>query len=279
MNIENSIYHNFIVGGMSMWKWEAEGQPKAIVVIVHNVYEHHQRYAWLIQQLRNNGFHVVMGDLPGHGSNITKPFHSESFHSYEEHVKSLISVGLQDNYPLFILGHGIGATLVFRLLQKEKIECAGVIASSPWLSLSYQPSKLTNVLTKINSAMKLDHEIDIGLLTRNSSYFEQFKDDSHYKTTVTAAWFNEMQALMKAVLQSERTIFNVPLLIHTAENDKITYTDVTKLWLNKQDLSEYQFKEWKHLYHDVYHEPEREELYLYTQSFMNNVLRSLGYIV
>ena len=30
-----------------MWKWEAEGQPKAVVVIIHSAYEHHRWYAWL----------------------------------------------------------------------------------------------------------------------------------------------------------------------------------------------------------------------------------------
>ncbi len=29
----------------------------------------------------------------------------------------------------------------------------------------------------------------------------------------------------------------------------------------------------------LYQEPEREEVYLYVESFMNNVLRSLGYII
>ncbi|MET1013120.1 MAG: alpha/beta hydrolase, partial [Paenisporosarcina sp.] len=34
-----------------MWKWEAEGQPKAVVAIIHSAYEHHRRYAWLIEKL------------------------------------------------------------------------------------------------------------------------------------------------------------------------------------------------------------------------------------
>lgn len=51
-----------------MWKWEAEQQPKAVIVILHSVYEQHRWYAWLIEKYRSAGFHVVMGDLPGMGS-------------------------------------------------------------------------------------------------------------------------------------------------------------------------------------------------------------------
>ena len=48
-----------------MWKWEAEGEPKAVVVMVHGAMEHHRRYGWLIEIWRLSGFHVIMGDLPG----------------------------------------------------------------------------------------------------------------------------------------------------------------------------------------------------------------------
>ena len=50
-----------------MWKWETEKAPKGIVVIVHNILEHHGRYAWFITHLRRDGYHVIMGDLPGQG--------------------------------------------------------------------------------------------------------------------------------------------------------------------------------------------------------------------
>ena len=50
-----------------MWKWEADGQARGVAVVIHSAYEHHRRYAWLIEELRSRGFHVIAGDLPGHG--------------------------------------------------------------------------------------------------------------------------------------------------------------------------------------------------------------------
>ena len=65
-----------------MWKWEAEDKPKAVIVIIHSAYEHHRRYAWLIEKLRSSGFHIVIGDLPGHGEQtIAKVAHNEPFMS------------------------------------------------------------------------------------------------------------------------------------------------------------------------------------------------------
>jgi lysophospholipase len=264
---------------MSMWKWEAEGQPKAVVAIVHSAYEHHNKYAWLIQKLRNGGFHVITGDLPGHGAQMGRKVHDEEFGTYINFVKKLLDVALGDNLPLFVIGHGLGATIVMRIIQKENIECAGFIFSSPWLSLSHQPPKYSSVLTKLTSSLKINHEITIEMLTRNYDLSMESRQDWYFSSTVTAAWYRELQAFMKSVNQQEKTIDDVPVLLHTAGSDKITDNTQAKKWLIHQGLSEFQYKEWKRLYHDVYQEPEREEVFLYTESFMHAVLRSLGYVV
>jgi len=262
-----------------MWKWEAEGHPKAVVAIVHSAYEHHSRYAWFIQQLRSSNFHVVMGDLPGHGAQAGQKVHDEDFDTYVEYVKKLLDVGIAAGLPLFIVGHGLGATLVMRVLQKEKIECAGIILSSPWLHLQHQPPKYSNVLTKLSSPMKIDHEIKVEQLTRNDDLYIEAREDANYNSVVTGGWYKELQTFMKLVSQSERKIQDTPILIHAAGEDKIISIDDAKKWLLNQELSEFQYKEWKQLYHDVYQEPEREEVFLYTEAFMHTALRSLGYIV
>lgn len=262
-----------------MWKWEAEGQPKAVVAIVHSAYEHHSRYAWFIQKLRNSNFHVVMGDLPGHGEQEGQKAHEEKFDIYVKYVKKLLDVGISDGLPLFIVGHGLGATLIMRILQMEKIECAGVIMSSPWLHLQHQPTKYSSVLTKLTSSMKLDHEIKVEQLTRNNDFYVEAREDSNYNSVVTAGWYKELQSFMKLVGQSEKRIQDVPILLHTAGEDKIVTIEEAKSWLVNQGLSEFQYKEWKQLYHDLYQEPERDEVFLYTESFMHTSLRSLGYIV
>lgn len=264
-----------------MWKWEAEGQPKAVVVIVHNVYEHHRRYAWLIQRLRSSQFHVVMGDLPGHGekTRANDYIHNQKIAIYDDYVKNLLQIGIEDGLPLFVIGHGFGATLMMRTLQKERIECAGVILSSPWLHLEYQPSKYLNVLAKLSSSMIIDHHLEPQMLTRNVEAIQEMADDADIHSKMTTQWYRELQIYMKTVEQSEQQIPDIPILIHNAGKDDITSQQYTKSWLFKQTLSELQYKNWKELYHDVYQEPEREEVFLYTESFMHSVLRSLGYII
>lgn len=265
---------------MFMWKWEAEEKPKAVIVIVHSAYEHHRRYAWLIEKFRSSNCHIVMGDLPGHGEQTRgKKIHNESFEQYKEYITLALQVAVTYNLPIFILGHGLGATLLIKVLHKLQIEYAGVILTSPWLQLKKQPSKWTNALAKLPVQQKINHDIQLKELTRNYDIYQQFIDDPTYHTIVSNDWYIELQLLMKSILQSTESVPNVPLLLMTAERDKIADITSTAAWFKKQDLSEYQYKSWKNCFHDLHQEPEREEIFEYSHAFINNVLRSIGYIV
>ncbi|QGM29467.1 alpha/beta fold hydrolase [Bacillus sp. N3536] len=263
-----------------MWKWESDEKAKAVVIIVHSAYEHHRRYAWLIEKLRSSNCHIVMGDLPGHGELVrTKTIHDESFDLYKDYIKQAVQVAVSYDLPIFIVGHGLGATLVMKMLHKLEVEYAGVILTSPWLLLKKLPSKWTKALAKISVQQKINHDIELKELTRNYSAYQNLVNDPYYRTIISHDWYKELENEMKTVSQYPESIPNVPVLLMTGERDKITDTAAAKAWLKKQELSDYQFKEWKNCFHDLYLEPEREEIFTYSHSFINNVLRSIGYIV
>ena len=224
-----------------------------------------------------------MGDLPGHGEGARKKrAHDENFHSYREYIQQVVNASLVYNLPVFVMGHGLGATLLMQALQAKSIECAAVIVTSPWLNLHIQPSKLTSALSnmgKLTDNVKSTHDVTIEQLTRNYDVYSHDNDDQLYNTTITLKWYRELQQLMKSTHSNLDSIQDLPMLMMTAERDKLTDISYAKHWLLKQQISEIQYKQWKNCFHDLFQEPEREDVFSYTESFMNNVLRSIGYIV
>lgn len=266
-----------------MWKWEAEGQPRAVVTIIHSAYEHHGWYAWLIEQLRGEGYHVLTGDLPGHGElNRNLQAHDESFERYDLHVKKLMKMAFSYDLPVFVIGHGLGAVLAIHVMRK-KYPVAGVIFTSPWLQLKLQPGKMVSALTSISaitSSMKVTHEIDVAMLTKDSEKIETIIDDIPYNTTVSVKWYRELQLLQRDItLLMTHKFPNVPVLVMTGENDAIIDLTASKKWLYQQKLAEVHMKEWPNCAHSLFHETERDTIFLFMVDYMNNVLRSIGYIV
>ncbi|MDN4493743.1 alpha/beta hydrolase [Ureibacillus aquaedulcis] len=266
-----------------MWKWEAEGQTKAVVVLLHSAFEHHQWYAWLIEKLRTEGFTIVMGDLPGHGKNLKYgKVHDEDLTEYSEFIQKLMQNALLYQLPVFIMGHGLGATLAIRFLKKNDVECAGLILTSPWLVLKKTTNLLTNAMTSLGSLAsnkKVSLNLDKKMLTRNNEGYQELVDNTPYHTNVTVGWYKEVQNLLKNIMAEQESHLSLPILLITAKQDKITDPSAGRKWLFKQKSTEIQFKEWPYSYHNVFHDNEREEIFIYCRDFMNNVMRSLGYII
>lgn len=266
-----------------MWKWEADGQARGVAVVIHSAYEHHRRYAWLIEELRSRGFHVIAGDLPGHGEDSKhKKVHDEALKDYERYVKLMIETAFDYNLPVFLFGHGMGAIFGIYAVQKYRYEVAGLILTSAWFHLQHQPSRVSNAvpgLSKIAGGFKIHHDITVKQLTRSYDAYLEMKDDIMYNSNVTVKWYNELHNFMKALYQSEKGIPDIPVLMMNAGADKVVDTNYAKKWLLKQPISDFIYKEWSKCHHDLYLEPERELVFSYVESFLFNSLKNIGYII
>jgi lysophospholipase len=267
-----------------MWKWEAEGEAKAVIVMIHGAMEHHRRYGWLIEMWRSSGFHVIMGDLPGQGMTTrSRRGHIDSFDEYLVEVKDWIKAAYQYDLPVFILGHSMGGLITIRLLQEEKFDLAGVILSSPCLGLIHNPSKFLNAISHpinvVFPTLRMNSGLTVKMATRNEEVWEADIGDTLYITKVSVRWYRELAASIKqAFLVMDKTQ-DVPMLVMQAGEDKIVNKDAVKAWFNQAPLSEKRFKVWPNCYHEIFNEPERDDVFEYAKDFVISQLKTIGYIV
>ncbi len=267
-----------------MWKWEAEGEAKAVVVIVHGAFEHHRRYGWLIEMWRLSGFHVIMGDLPGQGMTTrANRGHIDSFEEYIYEVKDWIQAAYGFELPVFLLGHSMGGLIAIRLLQEERLNIAGVILSSPCLGLRKGPSKLLDLLSiplnLLMPSIRFNSGVTVQMATRNDEVRVADSNDTLYVTRVSIRWYRELMDNIKLSFERIGQIQDIPFLVMQGGEDVIVNKNAVKNWFNIVPLSEKRFKEWPKCYHEIFNEPEREEVFEYAKDFFDSQLKSIGYIV
>lgn len=267
-----------------MWKWEAEGEAKAVIVMIHGAMEHHRRYGWLIQMWRSAGFHVIMGDLPGQGMTTrSRRGHINSFDDYITEVKDWIQAAYQFELPVFLLGHSMGGLIAVRILQEENVKLAGVILSSPCFGLAKYPPKWLNALgiamNVIYPELRMNSGITVELATRNQDVRDADLNDTLYVTKVSVRWYRELTQAMKLVFMNMGKLPDVPMLVMQGGDDKIVNKASVRDWFNQAPLSEKRLKEWNHCYHEIFNEPEREDIFEYAKDFVNSQLKAIGYIV
>lgn len=271
-------------GGIHMWRWEAEGEAKAVIVMVHGAMEHHRRYGWLIECWRSSGFHVIMGDLPGQGlTTRSRRGHIDSFDEYILEVKDWVQAAFQFDLPVFLLGHSMGGLISVRLLQEEKLNLAGVILSSPSLGLIEQPSKWTQAMSYGLNAFfpnfKVNSGINVKMATRNVDVQEADSNDTLYVSKVSVRWYRELLLSIKLAFTNLDKIQDVPMLVMQGGDDKIVNKQSVKEWFNLVPLSEKRFKEWPKCYHEIFNEPERDEVFEYAKDFVESQLKALGFYI
>ncbi|MDQ0231155.1 alpha/beta hydrolase [Metabacillus malikii] len=258
-----------------MWKWKTDADdPKGVIIIVHGAAEYHGRYKWLVEMWKLAGYHVVMGDLPGQGTTTRRRGHIQSFDEYIIELNEWIDEAASYHLPIFLLGHSMGGLVVIRALQEEKHKnIQAVLLSSPCLGTLYKPNKALNLasigLNKLAPSFKVESNLSIEMATRNKEVQDADQNDSLYVTKVSVRWYRE---LLKAIEEAHKKVDSfqeVPLLVMQGGDDKIVDKASVKEWFNKVDLLEKSYKEWVGLYHEIFSEPEREDVFDVAKRFFD----------
>ncbi|MCC9116476.1 alpha/beta hydrolase [Staphylococcus capitis] len=267
-----------------MWKWETENDAKGVVVIAHNILEHTGRYAYVITMLRRNGYHVIMGDLPGQGqTSRANKGQIDDFNTYHENLLEWIKIANEYKIPTFVLGVGLGGLIVLNLLEKAELPIEGVMLLSPMLELRKTGKGRKNKIISNLGKMSKDTRFKVGIssqdLTRNDEIIDETDNDGLMLKKVTYRWYNLIVEKMKETMDHIKDIKPLPALIMYGTEDKILESDAIIELKDKLASNELYFKAWNGLYHEIHNEPERDQVMRYVLTFLNNSVNTMGFVV
>ena len=114
--------------------WTPEGEPKAVVQLIHGIAEHIGRYDEFARFLNAHGYVVAADDHMGHGGSVengVKGYFSGGWLSAVEDEKRLHDeiAAQYPALPYFILGHSMGSFLLRTYLYMYPGELSGAIIS------------------------------------------------------------------------------------------------------------------------------------------------------
>ncbi|RWZ54845.1 alpha/beta hydrolase [Halobacillus fulvus] len=245
---------------------------KATIILIHGAFEHSGRYETLVETFQKDGYSVIYGDLPGQGIVEGKPGHIQSFDDYIKTVDTWIKASRKDQ-PIFILGHSMGGVVAIRAMQELQPKVNGVILSSPAAGIlngAGQPLEaVSHVINKVAPALRVKSPMKPEVCTRNRVVVEKSKQDPLMLDKVSVRWYREFRLAIKQAFQNLDSFPDVPLVIMQAGDDKMVDVKKTKAWFNGVDVTEKTYKEWPGLYHELFNEPEWEDVYDYTVAFID----------
>ena len=211
MAAENEFYFPSSDGSHSCYarEWRPEGEPRAVVQLVHGVAEYVDRYAPFAAWLADHGFLVVGEDHLGHGKTADDRLYGyfareNGWNLVARDVRRLrvITGDTHPGLPYFMLGHSMGSFLTRTYLIDWPETLSGAI-----LSGTGQEAPLTVSMGKLVCGLacafrgptghsKLVYNLSLG------AYNKQFKPNR-----TTADWICRDEAVVDAYLQDPLCTF------------------------------------------------------------------------
>ncbi|MDO5292385.1 MAG: alpha/beta fold hydrolase [bacterium] len=124
------------IGGILV---KPDGEPKAVVQILHGMCEHKERYLTFMEFLAEHGFASIIHDHRGHGESVR---HKDDLgFMYENGAKAIVEDANQinriarkqfPNIPLYMLGHSMGSLVARAYIKKyDRVLDGLIVCGSP----------------------------------------------------------------------------------------------------------------------------------------------------
>jgi len=255
--------------------WQTEN-PKAVVCLVHGLGEHIHRYDHMAEYFNKKGFVVIGNDHRGHGRSEGKRGHCQQYEDFLVEVKHLLATAKAHyaHLPSFLYGHSMGGNIALNYLIKERPQLAGAILSGTWIRLGNPPAdwlyQAGKLIVKVVPGMTRPSELDTHFISTDPEEVKKYEEDDLVHNQITfSTGLGMIEAAKRLDYFSGK--LHIPLLAMHGEGDQIILPSGT-VDLGKRIKSEIEVKIWEGLYHEIHNESNREEIFEYVVSWMEERL-------
>lgn len=258
--------------------WEPEINSKALILLIHGFGEHSQRYKHVAEALTKAGFITAAMDLRGHGltngpRGVVISYENEVFPDISKLLDTLSK--RYGRLPTFLYGHSTGGGIVMGYALKQKPKIAGIISTSPWLTLAEEPSsalvRSMRLMKKVNPQFTNDMGFTENLLSRDPQVDIDAQNDQLMHGIMSAGLFIEAIDNGRYVLKNAYR-FPLPLLLMHGTDDKLTHFGSSQKFANLANSEKVTFKRWPDAYHELHNDIIKDEVITFMENWVEKQL-------
>lgn len=271
--------------------WDETKKPRGVVLIVHGMSEHSERYDDFAKYLNQNEYVCFAFDLRAHGktSVTTRSLGKYDGDLFADSVNDIIFFShllneLYPDLPLLVFGHSFGSFLLQRYIEvydkyKGIVLCGSAnMKGVPSVSLGLFVSGLGNIfrgkskkaslIAKLSFGSYAKHFAHGNWLTRDEKEFQKYQKDEYCGFICSNNFYHSFFKNLKKIYKKDNLMQinkSKPMLIIAGEQDPVGEFSKLSTKLNelytKLGVKQKKFKLYKDARHELLNETNKGEVY------------------
>ena len=160
-------------------------------------------------------------------------------------------------------------------MLRRKPSILGVIISSPWLKLAFEPPALrlfaSRIMNRIDPKYTEKFPLNHADLSRDPAVVEAYGEDPMVHTQITARFFFGAHEAGEWALENASQLCSPTLLMHGTA-DKVTCHEASQEFAARAPKDLINFHDLDGFFHEIHNEPEREEILNKVSDFILGLL-------
>ncbi|MEX1667395.1 lysophospholipase [Zhongshania guokunii] len=249
-------------------------EPKALVVIVHGLGEHGERYHALATALNTSGYNCYALDNVGHGLSEGEKGHIDDFSIFVDTAVEFIRNvrATAPELPCFMIGHSMGGVIATNVLIDHSELIDGCILSGPALATDEAIGPVQKRILKVIAALfpRLRiFAVDPSLVCSDPAVVADYSNDPLVLRGKGSAKLIVEILSGSARGLSQATTIKTPMLLLHGEQDALAHPNGSRSLYSSISSADKKLVIYPELYHEIFNEPCKHEIYQDVAEWLN----------
>ncbi|MBP7913701.1 MAG: lysophospholipase [Vitreoscilla sp.] len=259
--------------------WGSEVAPRGHVLIVHGLGEHSARYEHVAAALNSHGWHVVTYDQRGHGRSAGARGDIAAVDSLLDDLACVMdAVRGELRGPLVLLGHSLGGLVAARFVAEGLMPrpaawwrpVDALVLSSPALDpgMNAVQKLLLAVVPKLLPHLRVGNGLNPAWISRDGAVVQAYVNDPLVHDRISGL-LGRFVAEAGEEVQAVADRWQLPTLLMWAGADRCVAPAGSARFAAAAKRGVLTAREWPGLSHEIFNEPEKEEVLAALDSWLD----------
>jgi alpha-beta hydrolase superfamily lysophospholipase len=245
--------------------WTPEVAPRAVLVLSHGLGEYARRYDHVAQCFGEAGLVTYALDHRGHGRSGGKRVLVRDIREYTADFDTLVGIATREHHGLkcIVLGHSMGGGIVFAYGVERPDNYDLMVLSGPAVAAQDQVSPLLALTARVLGAVVPGlpaQELDVDAISRDPAVVAAYKDDPLVYHGKVPAGIGRALLQVGETMPRRAPALTAPLLVVHGSEDRLIPVAGSRRLVECVGSTDVELKVYPDLYHEVFNEPEREQV-------------------